>query len=187
MIEKYLIDDRIFKTKFLCDLGKCKGACCTLKGAGGAPILDSEVDEIRSSLDKVKPYLSAYNRKILETDGFYEGGKGDRSILNGSNEDCVFSYYENDIAKCSFQKAFNNGEIQFKKPISCHLFPIRVSGKNRNILKYEELYECHEALDKGKEKNVTMFEFLKEPVIREFGEFFFDDLKEKFLAKDKNA
>ena len=85
--------------------------------------------------------------------------------------------------KCSFQKAFNNGETRFRKPISCHLFPIRISGEKRNIMKYEELYECHAALEKGKDENVTIFEFSKDSLIREYGEDLYNDLREKFSEK----
>ncbi|MEO8665186.1 MAG: DUF3109 family protein [Ignavibacteria bacterium] len=182
-MEKFIIDNRIFSTKFLCDLSQCKGACCTLKGAGGAPILDSEVKTIRSNVSIAKKYLQPENIDYLDTVGFLEGSPGDYSINSVDDEECVFSYYENDIVKCSFQKAYNNGETDFKKPISCHLFPIRISGQKRNIIRYEELYECSAALEKGKEENVSIFEFAKESLVREYGEDFYNDLREKFSKK----
>jgi len=182
-MEKFLIDHRIFSTKFLCDLNQCKGACCTLKGAGGAPILDSEIEVIETNLNIVKKYLGQENIDCLDSQGFLEGCSGDYSVRSIDNEECVFSYYENDIAKCSFQKAYNNGETTFRKPISCHLFPIRISGAKRNVVRYEELYECEAALQKGSEENVSIFKFAKDSLIREYGEVFYNDLHEKFSEK----
>ncbi|MEP7145408.1 MAG: DUF3109 family protein [bacterium] len=182
-MEKFIIDHRIFSTKFSCDLNQCKGACCTLKGAGGAPILDSEVEIIGQNIKIVKKYLKPENSKLIDMEGFLEGSPGDYSISSIDNEECVFSYFENDIVKCSFQKAFNNGETTFRKPISCHLFPVRVSGEKRNIIKYEELYECHTALKKGEEENVSIFEFTKDSLIREYGEELYEDLRDKFSEK----
>ena len=147
----------------------CKGACCTLKGAGGAPILDEEINIIKKNLKTVKKYLSETNISQIESKGFLEGRKGDYSIMSVDDEQCVFSYYEDEIAKCSFQKAFNNSETKFRKPISCHLFPIRITGKKRNIIRYEEISECEDALIKGQEDNVSIFEFTKDPLIREYG------------------
>ena len=158
-MEKYIIDDRIFNVKFSCDVGKCRGACCTLKGAGGAPILDEEVKIIKKNIDIVKKYLHV------------------------NDEECVFSFYEEGIAKCSFQKAFYNEESDFKKPISCHLFPVRISGIKRNILKYEEINECLDALEKGEEENISVFEFAKDSLIREYGIGFYNDLRDKYLNK----
>ena len=183
MQEKYIIDDRIFSVKFSCDVQKCKGACCTLKGAGGAPILDEEVKIIKQNLEAVKKYLNPVNVFYIETSGFYEGKPGDLEIKSVNDEECIFSYYENEIARCSFQKAFNNIETDFRKPISCHLFPVRISGKRRNVIKYEEINECADALEKGERENVTVFEFAKDPLIREYGKVFYDELKEKYLNK----
>jgi len=183
-LEKYIIDDRIFSVKFSCDLVKCKGACCTLKGAGGAPILNEEVAVIKENLKAAEKYLSEKHKKILENEGFLLGRENDFSINCVDDRDCVFSFVEGGIVKCSFQKAFNNGESHFSKPISCHLFPIRISGNKRNILRYEEIYECHDALIKGEKEDVTVFEFAKVPLEREYGENFYNDLKQKFFLKN---
>lgn len=182
-MEKYIIDDRIFNVKFSCDVRKCKGACCTLKGAGGAPILDEEVRIIKRNLNVAKKYLHPVHVFYLETEGFLEGKTGDYSIKSVNDEECVFSFYEEGIAKCSFQKAFYNKETDFQKPISCHLFPVRISGLKRNIIKYEEINECIDALEKGEEENLTVFEFAKDSLVREYGIGFYNDLKEKYSDK----
>ena len=180
-MEKYIIDDRIFSVKFACDLGKCKGACCTLSGAGGAPILNEEVAEINGNLKVAEKYLSEKHKEVLENEGFLLGRENDYSINSVDDKDCVFSFIESGIVKCSFQKAFYNGDTTFRKPISCHLFPIRISGNKRNIIRYEEIYECEDALIRGEKEDVTVFEFAMQSLKREYGENFYNELKQKFL------
>lgn len=159
---------------------RCKGACCTLKGAGGAPLLDEEIEEIRSNVSIVRKYLEKENLKIIDKHKFFDGSSGDFSLKSVDDEACVFSFFENGIAKCAFQRAYDNGETKFRKPISCHLFPIRISGHDRNILKYEELDECEPALKKGIEMNSTIYEFAREPLIREYGAEFYEGMKSSF-------
>ncbi|MBP9192710.1 MAG: DUF3109 family protein [Ignavibacteria bacterium] len=183
MSEKYIIDDRIFNIKFSCDVSKCKGACCTLKGAGGAPLLNEEVKIIKRNTEIAKKYLSPVNIHHIETEGVIEGKEDDYSLKSVNDEECIFSFYEEGIAKCAFQKAYFNNETVFQKPISCHLFPVRISGKKRNVLKYEEISECEDALSKGKADGVTIFEFAKDALVREYGEQFYIDLKNKYFNK----
>ena len=182
-MEKFKIDDRIFTTDFACNISKCKGACCTLKGAGGAPLLEKEINEIKSSLKSVKKYLCEEKNRIIDQDGFTNGTGDELELKSMDDEDCVFVFREEGIAKCAFERAYFNDEIKFRKPISCQLFPIRISGKKRNTLRYEEIYECRDALDEGKEKNIKMIDFLKESLTREYGKEFYKNLKEKFGYK----
>ncbi|MCB0728641.1 MAG: DUF3109 family protein [Ignavibacteriae bacterium] len=186
MSEKFIIDDRIFNLKFSCDVTKCKGACCTLKGAGGAPLLDEEVRIIKRNTEIAKKYLSVINIFHIDTDGVIEGEPGDYSLKSVNDEECIFAFYEEGIAKCAFQQAYNNNETDFKKPISCHLFPVRISGKKRNIIKYEEISECEDALVKGKADDITVFEFAREALVREYGEQFYKDLKSKYFTKKES-
>lgn len=180
-MEKFIIDDRIFSVKFSCDVGKCFGACCTLKGAGGAPLLDDEVIKIKRTVKVSAKYLSKRHREFIETEGFLEGEKGNYSVKSVDDSECVFAYYEEGVARCSFQKAYAENEIDFPKPISCHLYPIRIQGKRRNIIRYEEMYECQDALVKGGEENITVFEFSETPLIREYGKEFYKGLKKTYL------
>lgn len=169
------IDDRIFELKFSCALSKCKGACCTVEGTLGAPLKREELPEIEKNIEAAKKYLTQENRNVIDKEGFYQEYEEKLWMNNVNENDCVFSYYEGDIAKCSFQKAYNNGEINFKKPISCELFPIRVYGENSNDLRYEKSYFCEDALEEGKVRNITIFEFVKDAIIREFGEEFYNE------------
>lgn len=186
-MEKFIIDDRIFSVKFSCDLERCKGACCTLKGAGGAPILNEEVSIIKSNAEKVKKYLHKVNMNKLDEEGFLDGSSGEYSIKSINDEDCIFSFIENGIARCSFERAYLNNEINFRKPLSCHLFPVRIKGKHRNQIRYEEISECRAALLKGAKEDITIFEFCRESIIRQYGEDFYNDLSKRYLKKDCNA
>jgi hypothetical protein len=174
--KNYYIDDRIVKINFACDLIKCKGACCTINGAIGAPITGPEINEINNIINIIINYVPDVNKKIISEEGFYKNIEGDLSLNNVNDRECVFAYYESGIAKCAFQKAFNDGETVFKKPISCELFPIRISGKNKDTLRYEKFYECDDALVKGKNENLTILEYVKDAVIRKFGYGFYEIL-----------
>ncbi|MBS1518870.1 MAG: DUF3109 family protein [Bacteroidetes bacterium] len=179
-MEKYIIDDRIFTTDFSCNVLKCKGACCTMKGAGGAPLLESETGQIKTVLKTVSRYLCDEKNKIIREEGFTDGSGRELELKSHNDEDCIFSFREDGIARCSFERAFFNKEIEFRKPISCHLFPVRITGKKRNVLRYEEIYECRDAVDEGKEKNIKLIDFLKDSMTREFGKEFYQNLKLKF-------
>ncbi len=175
-INGILVDTEIFHRKFFCDLSACKGACCTLKSEFGAPLEKDEIETIEKILPKIKKYLPEHSVSEIENGGFWEYKSETYMTRSIDNRDCVFVYYENDVAKCAIEKAYFNGEVDFKKPVSCHLFPIRVADFGGPILKYESYDECKPALKKGKEKNVTVLEFLKEPLTRKFGKQFYDEL-----------
>jgi hypothetical protein len=173
---KYFFDDRIFTTKFFCDLSKCKGGCCTIRSSYGAPLKEDEIEIIKKVFDKVKDYLPEKNIKVIEEKGFFFK-EGEKIYLNNVNdEDCVFSYITEGISKCVFEKAYKSGEIDFKKPISCELFPIRVYGDENNILRFEKMSECDDALEYGREKNTNVFEFVKDALERKYGKEFYINL-----------
>ncbi len=172
--KEYNIDERIFSINFSCDADKCKGACCTVEGTLGAPLNGSEIAEIAYSYEYAKKYLSEVNREVIDREGFYVVYDGGIWMNCVNNNDCVFSYYDGDVAKCSLQQAYNNGEIKFKKPISCELFPIRVGGEKGNELRYEKSYFCQDALLKGESEKIPIFEYVKDAVIRRFGTEFYN-------------
>ncbi len=171
------IDERIYTTKFCCDLIKCKGACCTVKGTLGAPLKESELKVIERYKPAAIKYLSEENKEIIEKEGSFVYHFGKYWMNTVGDNDCVYSYYEGDIAKCSFQKAYNNGEIDFKKPISCELFPVRVGGNNYDELRYEKSYFCEDALVLGEKQGTSIYEFVKDAIIREYGEEFYNKNK----------
>ncbi|MBI4427778.1 MAG: DUF3109 family protein [Ignavibacteriales bacterium] len=170
VIQETTVDKPISGIKFACDLNACKGACCTLPGGRGAPLLDSEIAEIQKAFPLVHKYLSAEHLNRIKENGLYEGTDGDYSTPCYKNRACVFVTYEGGIAKCSFEKAFLEGEISWRKPISCHLFPIRVDHRGQEHIRFEFISECASALDKGDLEDIYLSDFLKESLVRAYGE-----------------
>jgi hypothetical protein len=163
---------------FKCDLKKCKGACCTIESDFGAPLKRNEIETIEEILESVKVYLSDEHNKEIEENGFYENKSGELLIRSMNNKECVFVYYEKDIAMCAIEKAYMEGKSDFRKPISCHLFPIRVSDFGGDVLRFEKFDECKPAFDAGKNNNITVAEYCEEPLNRLYGKNWYSQLKE---------
>ena len=176
-IQNILVREEIADILFVCDLKKCKGACCTFESKFGAPLNNDEIGKINGILDSVKKYLPQRSIKHIETNGFYSKEDGELLIDSIDNKECVFVYYDNGIAKCGIEKAYNNGETDFKKPLSCHLFPIRISNFGGDVLRYEKINECKPALERGAEENVTVAEFCEESLTRSYGNNWYSELK----------
>jgi hypothetical protein len=185
VIDNIAVEGNLLTRKFACDLLKCKGACCSLPGGRGAPLLDSELEQIRKALPAVLPNLSEDKRKSIQQFGFYEGGPGDYATTCVDDEDCVFVYRENGIAKCAIERAFNEGKIEFRKPISCHLYPIRINRFGGDILRYHQIPECKPAIEKGEAENINVIDFVKTSLVRQYGEEWYDKLMAVSVNVDK--
>ena len=184
LINDILVEDRIATNYFECDLEKCKGACCTFPGEYGAPLLEEEVDKIREVFPIVKEYLSEKSLNYIKEHGQVQGDPEHHTTMCIDKKDCVFVYYEGEIALCEIEKAYRDGKIDFKKPISCHLFPIRVGYYNGQYLYYEKISQCNPAIPNGFEKNVKIHQSVSEALIRSFGKEWYDKyLKELGQAK----
>ena len=177
-VEDVLVRSEVFNIKFDCDLEKCKGACCTLESEFGAPLSEDEVGKIDKILDIIKDYLPKRHVDEIEENGFYENKSGEFLTRSINNKACVFVYYDGNIAKCGIEKAFTDGKTKFKKPISCHLFPIRVSKFGGAVLRYEKFSECKPALEKGEKNKLTLIDFCKESLTRLNGKKWYSKLKE---------
>lgn len=177
-VEEVFVRIEVMETHFFCNLPKCKGACCTLKSDYGAPIYKEEIKEIEQIIDIVKVNLPEKHVEEIEKNGFWEQKKDELMLRSVDKKACVFVYYEGDIAKCGIEKTYLQGKINYKKPISCHLFPIRVSNFGGDVLRYEKISECDPALEKGKEKNVKIVEFCDESLQRLYGNKWYSSLKE---------
>lgn len=172
-----LIRNEVINKKFCCDLEKCKGACCTFESDYGAPLLKEEISIIQNILNKVTKYLSQANIDYIEKYGFYEENETGIYTKGINKRDCVFVYYdEQSIAKCAIEKAFYNGDIDFKKPISCHLFPIRIHDFGGDILVFENFVGCAPALENGNKLNIPTYKFCKDALIRKYGENWYNEL-----------
>ena len=145
----------------------------------GAPIHKTEIEKIEKTLPFVKKYLPERNLAEIEKNGFWEEKAGLLMIRSVDNRDCVFAYRNSqNVALCGIEKAFYAGEVDFIKPLSCHLFPIRISDFGGPVLRYEEYDECKPALENGENKNVTVLKFCEASLKRSFGDEWFEKLKE---------
>jgi hypothetical protein len=173
---------------FACDLARCKGACCTMKGARGAPLSDDEVDEIYKAFPVVKRYLSKKHLAVIKKYGMIQGDTGNFATQCVDEEACVFVYYENGVAKCSFEKAFLNDEIKWRKPLSCHLFPFRQSYNSKRQLFFEYIRECEPALERGTREKIPVYKFLKDALVRTYGEQSYEEFSQEHEnGKNKTA
>ena len=168
-IDEIIVDGRVADVHFACNLAECKGACCTLKGGRGAPVTDEEVDEIYNVYPVVKKYLPQEHNDWIEQHGLVEGTTGYYATQCMDENACVFVFYDNGVARCSFEKAFHTKEIQWRKPLSCHLFPLRVSYGTPEQLRFEYLHECEPAFKKGSLEKIPLFRFLREVLVRAYG------------------
>lgn len=182
-LDKTLISDDVIKEAFVCDLTKCKGACC-VEGDLGAPLEINELPELKKVIPFVKPYLSNEAVAVLEKEGGYildEDGDYSTTTLNG--KECAFAFYdESGILKCSIEQAHKDGKTDFKKPISCHLYPVRISKLQEfEALNYDRWHICSPACDLGKELKVPVYKFLKEALVRKFGKDWFKKLERQVV------
>lgn len=184
-----VLTTELFTECFCCDLDACKGICC-VEGDSGAPLTMDEVGELENVLDDVWPDLSAKAQSLLDTQGVaYTDCEGDlvTSIVNG--KDCVFTCYGKDgCCFCATDKAFRERRTAWPKPISCALYPIREKKIGQTLvgLQYHRWDVCRPAVEKGRQLNMPIYRFLKEPLIRRFGEAWYEELCEvaEQLAKE---
>ena len=181
-IDGILTSPEILETHFTCDLSKCKGACCTMESKFGAPLKEEEIEEINNVLPAVKEYLPEEHVKEIEENGFWMEMHGELMTRSINNKACVFVTWEGDIAKCGIEKAYREGKTNFIKPISCHLFPIRVGRFGGTVLRYEEYHECEPALKLGEKTKIRIIDFCKDALQREFGKEWFGKLKRSIGA-----
>ncbi|RPI65472.1 MAG: DUF3109 family protein [Ignavibacteriales bacterium] len=178
-VEDVLVRREVTETHFACDLEKCKGACCTLESEFGAPLAEDEIKIINDILPVIKKYIPEEHVEEIEQNGFYVKRSNELLTQTVGRKACVFVYYENGIAKCGIEKAYLNNETEFRKPISCHLFPIRVSKFGDEVLRYEKFVECDPALENGSRMEITVAEFCKESLVRSYGLNWYSSLMKK--------
>lgn len=188
-IGEILISSSILTEEFCCDLSACEGACC-IEGDAGAPVTLDEIGEIEEALNAVWPDLSASAQAVIDHQGVaYTDREGDlvTSIVGG--RDCVFTYYDdindfntgqpiNYCCLCALEKAYRNGHSRFCKPISCALYPIREKrfADGTIALNYHEWSVCRPARELGKQKHLRVYQFLEGPLVRRFGQSWYDEL-----------
>ena len=173
-----LISSDLLTEYFCCDYEKCKGVCC-VEGDAGAPVTLDEIAGIEDAIDTVWGDLCASAQAVIDKQGVaYTDQEGDlvTSIVHG--KDCVFTCYDGDNCLCALEKAYRQGKTRFSKPVSCSLYPIREKNFGNGVigLNYNRWDICRDAVKKGKDLNLPLYQFLKEPLIRRFGEDWYQEL-----------
>ncbi|MCC8094262.1 MAG: DUF3109 family protein [Tannerellaceae bacterium] len=179
-IDDALVGLDIIERCFICDISQCKGACC-IEGDSGAPLEEEELEELQKVLPEIWDDLLPEAQEIIRKQGVaYIDSDGDivTSIVQGKN--CVFTCYdEAGVCKCAIEKAYREGRVSFYKPVSCHLYPIRITQyRDYWAVNYDrwKICKCAEAL--GTKEGVPVYRFLKEPLIRKFGEAWYNELEQ---------
>lgn len=179
LVGKAVLSDDVREKFFVCDLDKCKGACCE-EGDAGAPLEEEETNILTEIYPKVKDYLSEEGRNAIEKKGAWvtdwDGEKVTPTI--GRNGACAYALTDDrGILKCGIEQAYLDGKVEFKKPISCHLYPIRITKYDDfDALNYDQWDICDAACVLGNKLGVPVYKFLKEALIRKYGETWYQEL-----------
>ncbi|NLY23402.1 MAG: DUF3109 family protein [Bacteroidales bacterium] len=179
-IQQTLLSDEIFEEQFICDLCKCKGQCC-VDGESGAPLTPEEYEQINEILPLIREDLSPKAQELISEQGIaYTDYDGElvTSIING--EECIFTWFDADgVCKCAIDTAFREGRINVQKPISCHLYPIRLTEyADFTAVNYHRWSVCKPAVELGRKEGLPLYRFLREPLIRRFGEEWYEEVCE---------
>lgn len=189
-INHTLISEDIFDKKFVCDLNACKGECC-VSGDSGAPLDKKELKILDKVYPAVKPYMNKQGIEAVEKNGTYTlDSDGDyTTTLVSDGAECAFVFFDDkNIAKCAIEQAYLDGKIDpiaigWKKPISCHLYPIRIKEyKEYDAVNYHAWHICKPACECGQQLNVPVYKFLKEPLIRKYGDAWYEELDAVYVA-----
>ena len=177
-IEDKIISDELFEKKFVCDLQMCKGGCC-VEGDSGAPLKSKEIKEIAKNLSIIKSEMSTKGLNAIKKNDFhYVDSDGDKVTKLVDGKECVFVVFDkNNIAKCSIESAYRKNKINFNKPISCHLYPVRIKKYDSfTAVNVDSWHVCKPACKCGTKLNVPVFKFLKDAIVRSWGLDFFNHL-----------
>ena len=191
VIDNILVSDEVVSEQFVCDLNKCKGGCCE-DGDSGAPLTNDELEYLRDFIEDIKPYITPDGLKVLETEGLYrydqEFGWVTPTIAGRM---CAYGFRDqHGIIKCGIEQAHLDKKIPWRKPISCHLFPVKITRSKRQSQEYVN-YEpredlCKAACKLGKQLKVPVYVFLKEALIRKYGPDFYATLEATALHTKKD-
>lgn len=180
MVQDIIVSEELVTEKFICDLNACKGACC-IEGDVGAPLEEEELAILSKIFKEIKPFLSSEGIHAIRQQGYFtedESGEYNTPLL--PDEACAYRVInELGIMSCGIEQAYLAGATKFKKPISCHLYPIRITKdekSNFEALNYDRWDICSAACTLGAKEKVPVYQFLKEPIIRKYGTDFYEEL-----------
>ncbi len=177
IIDDILVSDEIKEIHFSCNLKACKGDCC-VDGDAGAPLEEEEISILEDDLVEILPYMTKEGVEVVKNNGVFEYDvDGEYVTPLVDDDECAFVYTDDGISYCAIEKAYIDGKIKFQKPISCHLYPIRLSYVGKTLaINYHEWYICSSALQNGTKLGTPLYKYLKQPLIRKFGEIWYNKL-----------
>ena len=183
---KTIVSEEILEREFVCNLSACKGTCC-IDGDAGAPLNEDETKILEEIYPKVKPYLRPEGIAAIEAQGTWvKGEDGDFETTLIEGKDCAYVIFDGETALCGIEQAYNEGIVSWKKPVSCHLYPIRVKDFTEfTAVNYDKWHICDDACTLGKELQVPVYKFVKEALIRRFGEDWYLELEKVALDLKK--
>jgi hypothetical protein len=175
---KTIVSEEIIDNDFVCNLSACKGKCC-IDGEAGAPLDEDELIILMDIYPKVKPFLRAEGIQAIEDQGLFVTDEGEYETTLIDGKDCAYSIFdENGTVKCGIEEAYNQGAIEWKKPISCHLYPIRITEYIEfSAVNYHKWPICDDACSLGAALQVPVYKFVKEALIRKFGKDWYMELE----------
>jgi len=183
---KTIVSEEILEREFVCNLSACKGTCC-IDGDAGAPLSVDETKIMEAIYPKVKPYLRPEGIAAIEAQGTWvKGEDGDFETTLIEGKDCAYVIFDGATALCGIEQAYNEGIVDWKKPVSCHLYPIRVKDFTEfTAVNYDKWHICDDACTLGKELQVPVYKFVKEALVRRFGEDWYLELEKVALDLKK--
>lgn len=187
IVDKTILSDDVVKTCFVCDISACKGACC-IEGDAGAPLEEEEISILEDSIDAVIPYMRKQGVDEIKRNGVFDFdsyGHYVTPLVNGN--ECAFVIFNEDgVALCAIEKAWQLGKVKFRKPVSCHLYPIRISKYGDfDAINYHTWNVCRPAVLNGKKLNVPLHIFLKVAISRKYGAAYYEQLSQLIESAKK--
>jgi hypothetical protein len=178
------ISDDLYLLRFCCHLDRCKGACC-VAGDAGAPLEEDEISTLEDELENIKPYMTERGIKVVDDIGVFDYDIHAKFVTPLVNDgECAFANFENGIAFCAIEKAHNDGKTSFLKPVSCHLYPVRVTKyETFDAVNYEKWNICKPALKLGNKEGIPLYKFLKTSLIRKYGESWYRGLEKEISIR----
>ena len=189
IVGNVLVSEELIDKCFCCDIEQCKGICC-VEGDSGAPVAPDEVAELEEYYSDYKKFMTEEGVAVVDNGGtfVFNGGDSFDTPLVESNDACAFAFFEDGVAKCAIERCFLNREIPFRKPISCYLYPIRVSRVgDYEALNYDHWSICKSAVENGNRLKLPVYKFLKEPLIAKYGEVWYAELEEMVRLRNENS
>ena len=183
-----IVSRELFENHFICDLPSCHGNCCVF-GDSGAPLEEDEAVVLSQHINEIRPYLRREALRAIDEQGSWViDDDGDKVTPLIGREECAYVVFNDGIARCAIEQAFEEGTISFRKPVSCHLYPIRVNKMGKGIaLNYHRWGICEPARIMGKKEGIPVFMFLKDPIERVYGKEFYQELELVYSELNKEV